>query len=219
MAVEAKRACGYRKVGGIYLVSQGFGVQCDRLPLLLETCPCCGAGIKQARGWTWVDVASLVGGMHPDCQDGFPCPFCMSPSKMGRAGLLWIGAQFYPTVASFVREAEELGISKRIAAVPQGFVLNETWVLLAHPRAVPCDTCQGTGDVNGEFCSRCRAEGDLPGVFWVFRPTAIEKIVTETESLDEEEMRKLRDRGLTPVVVPDNDPDHRGSVYESSAEG
>jgi hypothetical protein len=28
-------------------------------------------------------------------------------------------------------------------------------------------------------------------------------------------MEKLRLRGITPVVVPDDDPDHEGSVYEA----
>lgn len=60
MAVEAKRGCGYRKIGGTYLVGGGIGVPCDRLPLALDVCLCCGQGIKQALGFTWVDVAKLV---------------------------------------------------------------------------------------------------------------------------------------------------------------
>lgn len=34
MACEPKRGCGYRKVGGIYLVGGGIGVPCDRTKML-----------------------------------------------------------------------------------------------------------------------------------------------------------------------------------------
>ena len=48
--VESARGCGYRSAGGIYLMSGGFSVPCGRLPIPLETCPTCSAGIKPARG-------------------------------------------------------------------------------------------------------------------------------------------------------------------------
>lgn len=208
MAVEARRACGYRKVGGLYLVAPKTGHGCDRLPILLETCPCCGAGIKQARGWTWVDVSTLVGGIHKDCQDEFPCPLCMATPEMGRAGLLWVGEQYYPTVMSFAREANELGISKRISAVPQGFELGKTWVLLAHPKACVCPSCQGNCFVDEKTCPKCDGKGELGGIFRVFQPTAVEKIITKRQSKDQVEMKRLKLRGITPVVVPDDDPDH-----------
>src|SRR5262249_34673856 len=112
MAVEPKRGCGYRKVGGKYLVGGGYAVHCDRLPIPLSVCPCCHAGIKQSRGWTWVDVAMLVGGEHKDCLDGFTCPLCQSTDKMGKAGLLWIGEKFYPTPADFEREGVQMGLSR-----------------------------------------------------------------------------------------------------------
>jgi hypothetical protein len=40
------------------------------------------------------------------------------------------------------------------------------------------------------------------------QPERIEKLVTESQSRDATEMAKLARRGITPVVVPDNDPDH-----------
>src|SRR5207302_7622776 len=58
VAVEAKRGCGYRKIGGLYFVGGGRGVACDRLPIPLDICPTCGHGIKQTRGFTWVDRKS-----------------------------------------------------------------------------------------------------------------------------------------------------------------
>ena len=151
MAIEQKRGCGYRKVGGLYMVGGGIGVPCDRLPYELTVCPCCSQGVKQSRGWTWIDVAKFFQGTHAlgteqdsvfgeckipcDCSLGL-CPLCSRPETMGKAGLLWVGEKFYKTPADFVKEGVEMGFSRRIKAVPQGFKVGETWVMLAHPAAV-----------------------------------------------------------------------------------
>ena len=55
---------------------------------------------------------------------------------MGRVGLIWVGEKFYPTPQDFCAEAEKMGISRRIPAVPNDFVLGETWVWLAHRKAI-----------------------------------------------------------------------------------
>jgi hypothetical protein len=54
--VESKRGCGYRKPGGLYLVSGGFAKTCYKLPIGLTVCPCCNQGIKPARGFTWISA-------------------------------------------------------------------------------------------------------------------------------------------------------------------
>lgn len=194
MAIEPRRGCGYRKVGGLYLVSEGPGLPCCRLPLRLSICPCCGAGIKQTRGWTWINPTLLLGESYrPECN---ACP-AGNPATMGaRAGLLWIGVQFYPTVAHFEAEARTMGISRRISAIPRGLKVGETWVLLAHPKACTPD-----------------AEGREAGVFRIFRPQRIEKILTASQATPEE-LDKLAEAGITPVIVPDGDRDHQGSVYD-----
>ena len=230
MAVEPRRGCGYRKIGGLYLVSGGQGVPCDRLPFPLDVCPTCHHGIKQSRGWTWIDVAELVGGVHPQCQDEFPCPICMAPADMGKAGLLWIGEQFYKTPLDFMREAAELGISRRISAIPRGFKVGETWVLFAHPKTIPCSNCSGTGLHGGQpltpdpkipKCGDCKGTGYKQGIFRVWRPERIEKILPESWKIDPahfEELQDLADKGITPVFVPDNDPDHRAPRGRKSDE-
>lgn len=234
MAVESRRQCGYRKVGGIYLCGSGAGHECDRLPYPLTICPCCSAGIKQSRGWTWINVPLLTGGVHRDCLDGFPCPFCMATDSLGACGLLWIGQQFYKTPGEFTREADGLGISRRIAAVPRAFKIGHTWVLLAHPQGAPCPRCQGSGleDVTDENmatvanaaaallitgkapCSACEGTGKCAGIFRVFRPDRIEKIITESQSRNADVQADLARRGFTAVVVPDDDGDHQGTVYD-----
>lgn len=220
MAVEAKRGCGFRKVGGLYLVGAGTGAQCDRLPIAIEVCPCCGGGIRQSRGWSWVDIAGLVGGDHKNvvvtnseltgevrtefpchCMSGL-CPLCHNVAKMGRGGLIWVGTQFYPTIEAFEAEARAQGISRRIAAIPRGFKLGDV-VLFAHPRGV----LQSTGELTGKY---------VPAIFRVWRPSRLERIFDESKR-GSDEVAAAEKRGETPVFVPDNDADHHGSVYDKPA--
>jgi hypothetical protein len=216
MAVEAKRGCGYRKVGGLYLVGGTDGIACDRLPIAIEICRCCGQGIKQSRGWSWIDIAGLVGGDHKNLVQSnseltgpitteFPCrcgggvcPLCHNVAAMGRGGLIWVGTQFYPTIEAFEAEARAQGISRRIAAIPRGFKLGDV-VLFAHPRGV----LQSTGELTGKY---------VPAIFRVWRPTRLERIFDESKR-GSDEVAASEKRGETPVFVPDNDADHHGSVY------
>lgn len=229
MAVESKRGCGYRKVGGLYLVCDKPGVPCDRLPLIIERCPCCGAGLKFTRGWTWIDPVKLFEGDHgPGCSCALlgPCPAC-HPSKFfvghedpfeNKAGLLWVGEKFY-TVDEFLREAADLGISKRIKAIPRGFRAGSTWVFFAHMK----------GGIRASTDSENLFES-APAIFMAMRPRGFEKIVLQTtydnylkvkdcldkdagsytmeEHKDYEEIAELVKANIKPVPVPDNDPDH-----------
>jgi hypothetical protein len=225
MAVEAKRGCGYRKAGGLYLVGGGVGIPCDRLPFELTCCPTCSQGIKQARGWTWVDVAKLFNGPHlvtsksvmnetatgpaqVPCGCGLfnHCPLCNSPELLGRAGLLWIGEKFYKTPDKFIAEGVSLGFSRRIKTVPQGFKVGETWVLLAHAKAVRTPAVDPQSDATYK-----------PGIFYVWLPQRLEKIVLES-TRGTEEIEALERRGITPVFVPDEDRDHQGNVHDDFEE-
>lgn len=196
MAVEAKRGCGYRKVGGIYLVGEGEGIPCCKLPIRLHICPTCAQGVKQTRGWTWIDPRPWLAG---DCSSIYRsiCP-AAQPDKLGeKVGLLWIGTAFYKTPEDFMQEAAQQGISRRIIAVPRGFKASEHYVFFAHPKVFK------VVNDNDEW---------QPGIFRIFKPTRIEKIVTETMARDQDAMDKLAKQGITPVIVPDNDRDHQGSV-------
>ena len=207
MAVEAKRGCGYRKVGGLYMVSGVLSEPCHRLPFELHVCPTCNQGIK---------ADDLLGG---SCKGGLvkpdnspthcaACPVC-SPTLMGeRQGLLWIGERFYKNADQFRRESATLGISRRVKAIPRGFKLGETWVLFAHPKAVRKDVYDKQVLVEEEYA---------PGIFSAFKPTAIELILTESQAT-EEKLKELADKKITPVIVPDDDKDHQGSVFDKEEE-
>ncbi|GAI07705.1 unnamed protein product [marine sediment metagenome] len=97
MAVEERRGCGFRKVGGMYLCGEYISSPCDRMPFPLTVCPVCGQGIKVSRGFTEVNpfrlwgphesIAKKGGGIVEDiiyeaykCKDKFrPCLLCDPP--------------------------------------------------------------------------------------------------------------------------------------------
>ena len=196
MAVEQMRGCGYRKVGGLYLCGGGQGMDCDRLPYELEICPTCGAGVKFTRGWTWIDWRKYAGDHNaindPRCKCGWvnlslggTCPLCHPIEKHQPYGLLWVGEASY-TPQTFIQEVLIMGVSRRIAAAPKNLKLGETWVLFAHKKLI---------------------NGELPGVFYAFRPTSLELLVWESEAKPEY-LEDLQKRNITPIIIPDGDEDH-----------
>lgn len=142
--IEGPRGCGRRKQGGTYLVSDGPGRLCGRIPFPLENCPTCNHGIKLIRSWTWITIKPILDSL-PDCiysrsTGSAPCWSCPLHLVSGRVGLLTVGSRFYAMPADFMAEVEKMGLSRRIPAVPKDFVLGSTWVMLAHRQAIarPC---------------------------------------------------------------------------------
>jgi hypothetical protein len=223
MAVEARRGCGYRKVGGTYLVGGGIGAPCDRLPFELGICPCCSGGIKPSLGWTWVRPVLLFQGKHIlgkeygvkaelciEAED-HSCWLCYDPGKFGKAGLLWIGGGFYKSPADFLKEGVAMGFSRRINSIPRGFKIGETPVLLAHRKTITRPVTPEDVELNSKLKGELIAS--FPGIFYVWIPQFIEKIFKESER-DSEVVRDAEKRGIRPVFVPDNDKDHQGTVYD-----
>lgn len=181
--VERKRGCGFRKEGGFYLVANGPAVGCGKLPIPLAVCPCCHAGIKPTRGWTWINGTALAAEKVCDFQPSDTgCEFCPLAKPMGRVGLLWIGEKFYKTPEDFQRESIEQGISRRISQIPRDFKVGETYVWLAHRKTIKNE--------DGTF---------TPAVFRIFRPQRIEYVVKKDDS--DEKLDKLAERGITLVRV------------------
>lgn len=212
---EAPRWCGHRKPGGIYLVSNSVMSPCAKLPIPLEPCECCER-TWQARGWTWFPTKLLpVGACELSDAHGLcdTCPAGNPVVVMGeRCGLNWIGEKFYPSVDDFHDEARERGISRRIQTVPNGFVVGETYLALAHPLATKVDCPECGGEDDATECELCEETGraDLPGIFSLFRPTQAQYVCTGNET--PEELDALVGRGLTPVVV--NPVDDDGNAIE-----
>src|SRR6185369_4737800 len=160
---EMARCCGFRKKGGIYLVSDGLGAPCGKLPIPVCKCPHCGQGIKQARGFTWITTKLFS---EKYCAEA--CKQCPLSPKNAQMGLMWVGTKFYANSNEFTKEAMMMGVSKRIARVPQDFVIGETWIALAHPKAII--------ETIGQKVIA------TPGIFHAFKPSRIEYVVTGKET-------------------------------------
>lgn len=203
----SKRGCGFRSGGGLYMVTGGEAMACGLLPIELTTCPTCGGGIKQTRSFQWVNPTALLGirddkiwGMgsddvpYSDDHCGLGCLQCWKLWG-DKSGLLWIGAAYYEMPEDWLKEAHEQGVSRRISAVPTDFVIGEHWILAGHPKAcrVDCEPCHGTGSIQDgsqERCEACNGTGASDyrrGIFAAFKPTGIERVLTQDEKalLDE----------------------------------
>ena len=202
---EQVRGCGYRKPGGTYLVNDGPGFSCNRLPIPLETCPCCNAGIKPARGWTWINGKMIL--ENSEKWNNNVCASCgkftggctlLFPSE--KTGLIWVGEEFYKTPEAFTLEASVQGISRRISKIPRDFKVGETPVWLAHRKAVPV-ICVKCNDHNELFCPKCSGSGMvmIPGVFSVFTPSRIEYIITGEET--EKQLARKESQGITLIKL------------------
>ena len=184
--IDARRGCGWRKPGGLYLIADAPAEPCPLLPVALHVCPTCGEGLKPARSWTWVDADELLGLPleHPSATPPAHHARCPLAHALGRAGLLWIGEGFYPTPRAFLEEATRMGISRRITAVPRDFQRGRTWVLCAHRSAI---------------APAAPGADPTAAVFTLFRPTAVEYVIRGDER--EIELERLLERRIQPVRV------------------
>lgn len=208
---EGKRGCGFRKPGGTYLMGEGEGRPCGRLPFPLERCPVCSEGFPFSRTPKWVNVNKLVEGRpcgFYDC-DERACPLRPGGEheSLDRVLLLWVGAKHYATPEEFADEAAKMGISRRINYVPKGFKVGEHYVVLAHVKVR--FLCDGKGD----DCERCHGSGfeEKPGAFRIFMPNNIEYVIKGTET--DEELEAMRERGIEPVIVQ-KEPEAQGEFRE-----
>jgi len=196
-----------RIIGASYLVADsGILLPCSKMPYELGTCPVCSEGISFTRSYKWIDAKKFTGGT---CEN--PPSYCVGcPFEASEAMLMWVGGSFY-TTEKFIAEAGEMGISKRINAIPRKLKLGETWVLLAHKKGMKKHIVE---QVEG-LMTTVEKTIIVPAIFYAFKPTHIEKIVTQ-EMLDvmtSEEKEKEETRGVRFVVVPDTAA-HRRKVKE-----
>lgn len=188
--VEKQRGCGFKKPGGLYLIGGASSSSCCLLPFPLTVCKCCGQGIKFSRGFTWINTNLFAKGngiSRNDHDTVFDCDNCFMAKLNQRMGLMWVGESFYKTPQHFITEAENIGISKRIAAVPRDCEPGKTWIALAHKKCITSFPDGGGDPVM------------LPGVFMLFKVMSIQYVVKNTDS--DKELQKLQDNGIELIKV------------------
>ena len=231
MAVEKVRGCGYRKVGGLYLIGGIMNAPCDRLPITLTVCETCGAGIKVGKGFTKINPFKLWGN-HPmetvtpisglvtvdkgdnaelrmQCHDPESCYVCYPTDGVGF--IMRCGEKFY-TMDSFMNEARAMGVSKRIPFIPRELKVGETPIFLVHKKAG-----WKYEDVPDGKNGQKRMVVPCDGIFSAFIPMRIEQLVWEKDIKGKKGQQLIKDlekRGITPVVIPNKE---RGGVHDPNS--
>jgi len=227
---EAQRGCGYRKIGGLYLMCDpGLTLNCDGLPMPMNQCDCCGFAPPFSRNLQKLNpkYVFIAHREHQDpliectCPDS--CPICFpempaeiseraleqygaikSEKAMKYFGLMFVGKRDY-SCRTFIQEAELMGISKRIPMIPSWLTLGETWILLAH-NEVPKVSLEEikSNEMHMKEPQKFRA------VFYAFKPQRIEMPVWK-DQISAEEIILLEKKGVTPVLLdptPENKKKH-----------
>lgn len=210
MAIEAKRGCGYRKVGGLYLMGGIMDSSCDRLPMNLEVCPTCGSGLKVGKGFTEINpfmlwnyhavtqaAEAVAKGTAEVCRDPKTCCVCYPPDDI--AYVMRVGDKFY-SVKTFMVEANSMGVCKRIPFIPRKLKVGKTPIYLVHKKA-------GWKYASGEK----KLIDVTDAIFNAFIPTRIEQLVWVKDLKGKKGKalwEQLEKRGITVIPVPNKDRDH-----------
>lgn len=198
---KSERGCGTRNTRGYYLVCDGEGVYCHRLPLDVPICKECRKPyIVPIRGIQEIhpsDVWDLCSATDTPTEHkyachryGTQCPICFPPEK---AWVVWVGETYYENSQDFIQEAKKMGISRKIAYIPEGLEVGD-WVYLGYRKLIP----------TGQYDKKGRKIKD-PGIFHAFQVQRVEKLLTEKQQQDQAYVRDLLKRGVTPVVEVDDE--------------
>jgi hypothetical protein len=124
---------------------------------------------------------------------------------------MWVGKEY--TMKSFVEESQERGTSKRIPNIPKDFVVGRDWVFLARYNG-------GKTAVSRIVDGRETRMVDV--IFYAYRPTAVEIVLTKSQAENQEYVYRLREQGLTPVLEHDRpliDTKRLREALKTGAEG
>jgi hypothetical protein len=214
MAIEARRGCGFRKAGGIYIVGDGAGEQVPWMPFCID--------YEFSRGLRWAEPVRLFRTANDKGEaDDW--------RSLERVGLIFTGKQYYST-HEFIAEAQRMGISRRVAQIPLDLRPGDP-IALAHVAAVPvvteyapaymqrslhCVYCRhvpaakGVANALAPICGQRHGSptDQVAGVFYLFRAKAIEVVLPESWATRPEIRRACEQRHVTIVAVPDGDRDH-----------
>ncbi len=249
--VETERGCGWRKIGGSYLTAdEGMPVKCDALPVEIKPCECCEYEIHHARSLVPYHVGYLASLLkHHKCNDAFDCPLCYYATDYHQAKIendrrrrwnlthpteekpllqipesffvMWVSKEFY-SPESFIAEAQQQGISKRVAAnsLPVGFVVGRDWVFLAHGEVPFARFSDKPAPIvaapDGEFCEGAKEVERVfrSAIFYAFKPQRLELVLWK--GTPDDTIRAYEEVGYHVVLVEKTEENlkrHKDGAY------
>ncbi|MGH9649184.1 MAG: hypothetical protein ACRD3I_01810, partial [Terriglobales bacterium] len=159
-----------------------------------------------SRSWTWIEPRLMFkaappclphrpGGLKVVGADLF-CSTCPAGGGMPewRHGLIWIGGSFYPTPGDFMLEANRMGVSRKLPAIPKDFKLGETWEYLAHREAVTRYEDAPRADIQGTAVPET-VKVLSPGVFTMFKPRRIDLVIADEHNIPERALKLAEQLG------------------------
>jgi len=227
--LEEERGCGYRRVGKLYVRGTAAFRECDRLPILLSSCPVCGGGIKFSRGWIKIKPRELFGSHG---QYELHCPNCGGRMVEGiggeacctECGTIVETSEYVKCIDNACRLCRDPHETAYMLWVGEKFYTPESFIQealrLGISKAVatiPKDLVVGETvvylahkkAVKGLVVDKSTLAGyreeRYPGVFATFVPTHFERLVKKSdfENNREKYMEETK-RGVKIVVVPDD---------------
>lgn len=68
--------------------------------------------------------------------------------------LIFVGGKHYPTIQSFLDEANKIGISRRLHKLPHNVIAGKSTAYLAHEQKNKCEKCGGSGQLKQSVKTR-----------------------------------------------------------------
>jgi len=219
---EAARGCGFRKEGGMYLISNGLSSDCGALPVPLTVCPCCGGGVKFSRAFTRIDTRELFGWLKNEaaCEnlgiEPLDTPCAMDPGKtlmnamyreyngdVPAARCQHCPINSPPETAGLIwigkahyKATSDFTREAAIQGVSRRIRFIPPWFDLGETWVFLAHVDAVPYVVTDSATAQTTVK-HKPGLFHAFRPDRIEYITTGDET--EAELDALEDRGLTLV--------------------
>lgn len=218
---DIERGCGWRKEGGMYLISGQMKKECGRFPMEMTVCPTCSQGVKPSRGFSWIQPIDLVEHNYPGDVLRQSCDYCRGKGKILEADDFetcfeceGVGqkASFNPCAKSEpgqcsscpmgfpIWRAGLIWVGGKFYKRPEDFTQESLAQGISRRiTAIPKDF-----ELNKTWVFLAHRNTSIkgerrPGIFGAIKPKRIEYVIKGTET--QEEIEKMIDRGITPVKV------------------
>jgi hypothetical protein len=209
--IESARPSGHRTPGHFYLVGKIAEFYCCQLPIPLPVDMMPKAGIVPVP--EAFIRSRLKACRKNDCPGSRTRVNPFEENSLNTAGMVWVPESYYPSAAIYVQEARQRGYQVHIKSPHCGIKPGQSWVLLAHRKAI-VDYARGMGGWVDEEGEAHTEVGYKPGIFGMFKVDAIEYVIPRVYQDGEKTYTDdIVKAGIIPVKVI-HEEDLKKNEYE-----